>query len=114
VENEKMNGGESRPLLEDSGKVYAGERTEEHVTPAVEHEDASNDTSSTAPLPESTKIDDVERNTANNDGGLKIDFKYIDGMESKDPSLEDVRGSATGDMGTDQNIDTVTTQTADE
>lgn len=119
-----MNGEEARPLLEQSGKVYAGDQTENTVKPSVDQENASNDTSSTAPLQESTKIDDVkddtERDTANNDDGPKIDLKYIDGIESKDPSLEDVRGTVRGDMVTepeqdsDLKIDTVTTQRADE
>lgn len=109
LENEKGQGAEDVPLLEQTDKVYTGNA--DQTDPA---ESSKSDTSSTSSSTESTKNNDARDSDAINNGGiLKLDFKYID-VESKENSLEDVRdtgkeesktetggeGNITGDVNT--------------
>lgn len=93
IENEKENGGEAIPLLVQTDKVSTDETAS--TQPA---ENTSSETSPT-PIAESTENDDTKDTKGSDimDSGLKLDFKYIDGVESKDTSLEDVRDTDQGE-----------------
>ena len=93
IENEKGNGGEAIPLLVQTDKVDTDETAS--TQPA---ENTSSETSPT-PITESTENDDAKDRKGSDimDSGLKLDFKYIDGVESKDTSLEDVQDMDQGE-----------------
>ncbi|XP_062592695.1 multiple epidermal growth factor-like domains protein 10 [Saccostrea cucullata] len=109
VENEKMNGGEAVPLLEQSTAVYSGESTDVEAKPSADQENTAGDTSTEEPHPENTNIEDENKTEDNSDetgtnmattnGSVpESDFKYIDGVESKNNSLDDVRETKEEDI----------------
>lgn len=109
LENEKRQGAEDVPLLEQTTGDAA------QTNPA---ESSKSDTSSTSSSNESTNDDAGGSDTINNGGILKLDFKYID-VESKENSLEDVRDTAKDEnkteTGGEDNIPgDVNTETASE